>query len=98
MANRYDVGDLVECSSAFVDKQGAPHDPTTVIFSVKTPAGAITSYTYGQAIQVVKETTGVYHVDVSVTAPGTWWYRFAGTGNGQAASENFFEVEESEFV
>lgn len=96
--NTYDVGDSVRCkTNSFVDIDGLPVDPETVVFKVKDSAGIVTSYTYGVDGALIKASTGVYYVDVPVTASGTWSYRFAGTGIGQAAAESQFDVRQSYF-
>jgi hypothetical protein len=96
--NTYDVGDLVRCSGAFTNASGVAQDPSVVRFQVRTPGGAITSYTYGTDAALVREdSTGNYHVDVSASEVGTWYYRWYSTGTGQAAGEEGFIVGESEF-
>ena len=95
--NYYEKGDLVRASGAFTNVLGEALDPTTVIFQFKDPTGSTTSYTYGAASQVVKDSTGNYHVDVDASAVGTWYYRFYSTGTGQAADEGKFIVEPSAF-
>lgn len=97
LPNSYDQKDLIRCSATFTDSGGTAVDPTTVIFKFKTPAAAITTYTYGVDSELVKDDTGLYHVDVDANASGTWYYRFESTGTGQAADEAQFEIYESEF-
>lgn len=98
MANFYQVGDLVRVTGTFTTLAGAATDPTSVFFSFKTPSGTITIYQYGVDAQVIKSGTGIYYVDVSVTAPGNWNYRFYSTGTGQTADESYFSVPYSQFV
>lgn len=95
----YDIGDLVRCRAAFSDPDLAsqPVDPSSVVFKFKTPAGVVTSYTYGVGGQVVREATGQYRVDVSVGAAGSWYYRFEATGTYQAAQEASFTVTQGAF-
>lgn len=97
MANTYDNGDLARCSAAFTTSAGVATDPTTVRFSVRNPAGTTTSYLYGTDSQLVKDSTGNYHVDIDANADGRWHYRFFSTGSGQAAAEKSFRVK-SAFV
>lgn len=97
MANQYHVGDLVRCTGSFKNSAGASTDPSGVTAKIKTPAGTTITYIYGVDAQLVKESTGVYYVDVSATTNGTWYYRFAGTGTGQSADENYFRVVDSQF-
>jgi len=95
--NSYDIGVLVRCSAVFTDTTGAAIDPSAVKFKFKTPAGAITMYTYGTNVQLVKDGVGHYHVDISVTTNGDWLYRYESTGSGQAAEESTFFVRDSAF-
>lgn len=95
--NVHDEGDLVRCSGAFTDSDGNATDPTVVLFKFQNPAGTETSYTYGVDAELVKDSTGNYHVDINANAVGTWYYRFYSTGTGQAADESAFIVADSEF-
>lgn len=96
MANTYDVGDLIRVSAAFTSS-GAALDPTALTARYKTPSGATTTLVYGTDAGLVKDSTGNYHVDVSATEAGVWYYRFASTGTGQAASESAFRVRATAF-
>ena len=96
-ANTYDVGDEVRLSAAFEKPANTPADPGTIVFKVKDPSGNITTYTYGSDAQLVKDSTGNYHVDVTIDEEGTWFYRFTGTGTVVAAGESFFYARESHF-
>lgn len=93
----FTVGDLVVCSASFVDDDGEAIDPSEVGFKVKDPSGNVTSYVYGDDIELVNDGTGEYHVDVNADEAGTWNYRFYSTGTGQAAEESTFTVETSQF-
>jgi len=99
MANTYDVGDLPRVTGTLADSAGTASDPAgTITVSIKDPSGNTTSYVYGTDAELVKSSTGVYYVDVSVDEAGPWLYRFAsGTGSGQAAAESYFMVQDSEF-
>ena len=93
----YDKGDLIRCSAAFTDSDGAAADPDVVVFSFTEPDGSLTTYTYGTDVELVKDSTGNYHVDVDGNAAGTWFYRFHSTGSGQAADESLFQVDPGVF-
>ena len=96
--NAYDQKDLVRCTATWTNSAGTKIDPTAVIFKFKfTLSGTITTYTYGVDAELVKEETGVYHVDIDANASGTWYYRFESTGTGQGADETHFIIHESEF-
>lgn len=96
-ANSYDVGDVVRVTGAFTNSAGTATDPTTVKHKFTTPAGVTTTYTHGTDAQLVKDSTGNYHVDIDVTAKGKWRYRWEGLGSGKSALEGYFEVRESYF-
>lgn len=93
----FEVGDLVRCAGVFRDVAGALTDPATINFKYKKPDGTIVTYVYGTNGQLVKDSTGNYHVDVDANAAGTWFYRFYSTGNAQAADEDEFRVLVSQF-
>lgn len=93
----HDKGDLVRCSAAFTDSSGNALDPTTVTFKSKDPSGNVTTYVYGTDAELVKDSVGNYHVDVDGDEAGSWWFRFESTGTGQAAAEERYEINSSEF-
>lgn len=94
MANSYYEGQQVRVKVTFTVAR-TPTDPSTVVAKIKDPSTTVTTYTYGTDAELVKETTGVYYVDVATTAVGTWTYRFAGTGTAAAAAEGTFTVTSS---
>ena len=94
--NAYDIGDLVRCTGTFASS-GTNVNPDAIMFKVKTPAGVVTTLTYGTDAALVRDSTGVYHVDVSVAEAGEYVYRFWSTGTGQAASEGQFVVKATLF-
>ena len=73
-------------------------DPTGVVFKYKPPVGAIVTYTYGTDPELVKASTGTYHVDLTLTDDGKWEVRFEGTGAVVAAVEGIVKVASSVFV
>lgn len=94
----YVVGNLIRCEGTFENEDGDFIDPTgTVLFKFKNPAGAITTYVYLTDVQLIRDSTGHFHVDVNIDTHGMWWYRFQSTGDGKAADETSFSVLRSEF-
>jgi hypothetical protein len=90
--NTFDAGDGVRVTAVFTNLSRATADPTTVVFRLLDAAGAVT------LPAVVRTTTGVYYVEFVVTnKPGTWAYRWEGTGAVQASEEGTFVVRPSLF-
>lgn len=92
MANVFDIGDLVRASAAFSDSAGTAIDPTAVYLKYVTPAGVTTTLTYGVDVELVRDSAGNYHADISATDDGAWHYRWYSTGSGQASEEHWFRV------
>jgi len=92
MSNTYSVGDLVTVDGTLTDANGDELDPTDAFVQYRDPSGNVATKQYGVDVEVVKDSTGVYHVDVDADEAGTWYYRFYSTGTGQAADESNFEV------
>lgn len=78
--------------------EGIPTDPTAVSFFIKSPGDSAVEYVYGTDSEVVKESTGVYYMDVPLDESGRWDYRIVSTGTVVAAYEDHFFVEESLFI
>jgi len=94
--NIYDVGDLVKIKATFT-VDGTLTDPTTVKGKWKLGSGDTTEYIYGTDTELVRESAGVFHFNVSPVANGTYYYRFEGTGAAQGAEEGTFQVRQSNF-
>lgn len=95
--NRFDKGDLIRLTATFKNTSGEVIDPAALTFRTLSPTGTIVVLVYATDAALVKDSTGVYHVDVSAAEPGVWGYRFAATGSGQAAAEGEFWVDQSKF-
>lgn len=96
--NAYQVGDQVRLTATFANSVGTATDPTTITCLVKLRyyTATATTYTYAGAT-VVKDGTGIYHVDVIPTTEGIWDYRWIATGTVIAAEESAFNVPDSQF-
>lgn len=97
MANKYTLGDEVRITGTFKDGAGAVQDPTDVYCKYSDPSGNVITLHYGVDGELLKDSVGVYHVDVDADEAGTWEYRFYSTGAGQAAGESLFKVNQSAF-
>jgi len=94
--NSYPLGLPVRCACSFT-AAGILTDPSTVQAKIRAPDGTITTYRYLTDTELVRDSTGVFHVDVVTTLGGTWAYRFISTGTAEAANEAEFFVQFSDF-
>lgn len=90
--NLYQKGELVRIAGTFTTLAGAAQDPSTVSLKVTKPSGTTTTYAYNPGT-IVKDGTGLYHLDVSADEVGRWYYTWISTGTGQAAENGEFMVE-----
>lgn len=98
--NTYQIGDIVRLTGTFRDVNDVLVDPSGVRFMYIKPntPTAITTKTYLTDIEVVKDSVGIYHLDITITESRRWFYRTEGFGaNNAGAAENEFEVEDSRF-
>jgi hypothetical protein len=96
MSNEYDTGDIVILDVTFQARDSGgvlvPTDPTLGRSCARRQSAKWQTVTTPAP---VKDTTGVYHVDVDVTLSGTYHYRWEGTGAAQGAEEGRFYVRPS---
>lgn len=91
----FQVGDKVRLSAAFSDINEAAADPGGVLCKVREPDGTVTTYIYGTDADLVKDSTGHYHLDFLTTQSGRHRYGFYGITSGQAVAESEFRVQPS---
>lgn len=84
----YFQGSSIRLKATFKDASAAVADPTTITVAIETPDGSVSSYVYGTDAEIVRDSTGIYYIDVVVDTPDTWSYSFAGTGTVQAVSQS----------
>lgn len=89
------IGALVRVTGTLTTAAGATVDPTAVVVKLKAPSGTITSYTLGVDLFPAHDGVGTFHVDVTPTEVGEYYYQFRSTGTGQAMDEGMFRVEAS---
>lgn len=94
----YDIGDVLRTRGAYTDINDAPIDPSAVYVSVKTPAGIVTTYTYGSGPDIQRSDVGDYFYDLTFTAPGRWYVRHYSTGIGESSEETMYFVRKSQFA
>ena len=94
----FTIGALIRLSATFTDAAGALADPGTVTFKIRAGvAGTVTTYQYGIDVALVRDGSGLYHVDYPAVSDGLISYRFAGGGANTAAAEDAFSVDVSRF-
>ena len=94
-ANSYLVGMLVNLKAVFTDSDGNPVDPDTVVCKVRVPTVSDLAL-----LTIIKDSVGVYQSNYSLVdaIPGTYLYRWEGTGTVQAAGEGSFRVVKSKVI
>lgn len=87
----YDIGDTRRLQCTFKDITGVVKDPTTITFNMVEPDGVATPYVFGTDAELVKDSTGVFHVDWPITKQGRHAWSLAGTGAvAQKESDEFY--------
>jgi len=94
MSDIFTVGDTTRVSGAWADtaNNNTPVDPSSVLFSVTSPDNVVVSYEYGVNPELIRESTGVYAVDILLNQAGTWSYHFWSTGDGASDEVTSFLV------
>ena len=84
----YDLGDATRLKASFKDLGGSAADPTSMFFRYRVPGSPpqVITKTYVTDPEVVKDSVGEYHIDLSLDTAGEWKYYAKGTGSLQAAS------------
>jgi len=83
--NRYYSGQMVTFSASFAI-DGAPTDPGTAYFSIWHTALGTVTYTYPASADVVRQGTGQFTFNYTLTHTGEWRYYWRSTGDVHAAS------------
>lgn len=89
MINYYRTGQKVRVTCQFKVNDTLT-DPTSVICKVMDPSRNVSTYVYGTDAEVVKDSTGIYHVDIVANEKKEWNVRFEGTGACVAVEELTF--------
>lgn len=88
---RYDRGEVPRITETVKNLAGALVDPSAILVRVRAPGAAEVTYTTSSTPAIVKDGTGLYHVDVPASSSGTWRYRWE-TTNPDGADEGFYFV------
>tara|TARA_R110000868_G_scaffold101874_2_gene280537 strand:+ start:173 stop:466 length:294 start_codon:yes stop_codon:yes gene_type:complete len=94
----YDKNDTARFSLIVTDpfNRDAAADPSTVLFKTKQGVTS-TTYTYGVSSELVRDSTGRYHIDIPLTVVGTWYWRWQTSGSFAGAQEGSVVVNSSQF-
>lgn len=86
-------GDIVRVSTTpgFKNAAGVLTDPTTVTLRWRRHGETETVLTWAGA-GVIRDSVGLFHVDITVVEPGLHYYRWEGTGTVTAAEEGTFSA------
>jgi hypothetical protein len=88
----YEIGDGVRLSVTFSNAiNGTLVNPSVVGLILRLPDGT------QSALAVNNPSAGNYYTDYITTQPGVHWFRWAGSGSYDSASEGNFVVSRSQF-
>lgn len=96
MYNTYDLGDKVQLRGTFTH-EGEIADPITVRVLYKGPSGSVVTKTYPTDPEIIKESEGVYSIEILPGVPGIWHYRMD-DGLDNVAEEGRFQVKVSNLL
>lgn len=94
----YDTVDNLRARVFFKNNANPPQltDPGTVTVTINGPGDNVNTYVYGTDVEVVRETTGTYHVDFTPTVYGRWWIDWFGSGALTAHTTLNFHVDQGD--
>ncbi len=85
----YHIGDLRRLTAVFT-VGGTDTDPSALTFTMREPDGTETSYLLGTDAELVKDSTGNYHVDWPIAKARRHHYTWIGTGAAAEAGQGEF--------
>lgn len=94
MPSSYILGEVVRLLLSTFDFAGTVADPGSVVLKVKQPDGTVVTHTP----DVVRDSTGVYHADLTLSAAGMWAYRWELTTPNAGAAEGLINVQKSRVI
>lgn len=72
-------------------------DPSALTFELLSPQGNRVRYVYATDAELIKDSAGDYHVDYVLDEPGTWHWRWEGTGTAPGVEEGSVQVKRERF-
>lgn len=89
------IGEAARLSVAVTDVASAAIDPAALRLKVKSPAGAIATYVYGVAPEIVRDGVGLFHADIALPTSGQWIWRWETDAPNAGAFEGLLSVQRS---
>ena len=74
--SRYLAGTTIQVDAEFRDADGVLADPSTVVFTLQSPAGV------DSTPAITNDGVGLRHAPAALTAAGLWRYQWLAAGNG----------------
>lgn len=89
-------GDNLRARGIFKNNAAPPvlTDPSSVTVTINGPGDNVNTYIYNTDVEVVRDTTGTFHVDFVATEAGRWWVEWHGTGGVTATGSLNFLVNQ----
>lgn len=91
------TGEVGVISLSAATEAGLPTDPASVVLKIKDPTGTISTYTHGTDADLVKDSTGEYHMNIELSLVGKWYWRWE-VGTPDGAVEGSVRVKQSAIV
>jgi hypothetical protein len=86
MRDVFSIGEKIRARVTYTDPDtDALTDPSSVTVVVRTPAGVLTTYTYGVDAALSKVSAGVYQVLITLSEVGTWKWKWTGSATEKTA-------------
>lgn len=90
------VGELVRVTCVFTSlTDGAAYDPATINFIYREPDEDLVKLVYGTDAAVVRDSAGVFHIDLTVGIAGVWRYRWESGADKVGIAEGQISVKAS---
>ena len=78
----FNLGQRIRILASITDSGGDPADPSgDITVTIKAPRTAPVSYVYDTEPEVVRDSEGEYHMDLTLSAPGVWVARWVTAGD-----------------
>jgi hypothetical protein len=82
-------GQLARFSFETRNASKALADPATFTFAFEKPSGTVTTWVFGTNLEIVRDSVGKFHVDLTMDEPEWWTWRQESTGVVTASQGKF---------